>query len=291
MKSDSKSLKLVTRRDVIGMVIASLGIAISVIQILEIKDTFNNCCFKFLFYNITLSVIIITITVFNFLGRRKLIKDEIHIKSLEESNKNLLEVSDNVRCFKHDFNNIMQAITGYIDVKDMNALEKYFNELMKDCNHINIMETLNVKVKDNPALYSILVSKYQKAKENNIEMNISILINLKVFTEKNYFVSRILGILLDNAIEASINSEEKIVNVTFINEFGTNTNIIEIENSYLEKNIDMKKIFDKNFTTKETSKNSGLGLWKVSEIVKNDERLILETSKTEKMFKQQLKML
>ena len=114
---------------------------------------------------------------------------------------------------------------------------------------------------------------------------------MKVFTEKNYFISRILGILLDNAIEASINSEEKIVNVIFINEFGTNTNIIEIENSYLEKNIDMKKIFDKNFTTKETSKNSGLGLWKVSEIVKNDERLILETSKTEKMFKQQLKML
>lgn len=291
MKSDSKCLKLVTRRDVIGMIIASLGIAISVIQILEIKGTFNNCCFKFLFYNITLSVIIITITVFNFLGRRKLIKDEMHIKNLEESNKNLLEVSDNVRCFKHDFNNIMQAITGYIDVKDMNALEKYFNELMKDCNHINIIETLNVKVKDNPALYSILVSKYQKAKENNIEMNISILINLKVFTEKNYFISRILGILLDNAIEASINSEEKIVNVIFINEFGTNTNIIEIENSYLEKNIDMKKIFDKNFTTKETSKNSGLGLWKVSEIVKNDERLILETSKTEKMFKQQLKML
>lgn len=291
MKSDSKCLKLVTRKDVIGMIIASLGIAISVIQILEIKGTFNNCCFKFLFYNITLSVIIITITVFNFLGRRKLIKDEMHIKNLEESNKNLLEVSDNVRCFKHDFNNIMQAITGYIDVKDMNALEKYFNELMKDCNHINIIETLNVKVKDNPALYSILVSKYQKAKENNIEMNISILINLKVFTEKNYFISRILGILLDNAIEASINSEEKIVNVIFINEFGTNTNIIEIENSYLEKNIDMKKIFDKNFTTKETSKNSGLGLWKVSEIVKNDERLILETSKTEKMFKQQLKML
>ena len=291
MKSDSKCLKLVTRKDVIGMIIASLGIAISVIQILEIKGTFNNCCFKFLFYNITLSVIIITITVFNFLGRRKLIKDEMHIKNLEESNKNLLEVSDNVRCFKHDFNNIMQAITGYIDVKDMNALEKYFNELMKDCNHINIIETLNVKVKDNPALYSILVSKYQKAKENNIEMNISILINLKVFTEKNYFISRILGILLDNAIEASINSEEKIVNVIFINEFGTNTNIIEIENSYLEKNIYMKKIFDKNFTTKETSKNSGLGLWKVSEIVKNDERLILETSKTEKMFKQQLKML
>lgn len=291
MKNYMANLKTIGIRDTINLLVSFIGIFVSGIQILEIRNNFKINCSRFWIYNITICLVIATMNILNVINRQKQIKNEIHIKSLEESNKNLLEVSDDVRCFKHDFNNIMQAITGYIDVKDMNSLQKYFDELMKDCHHINIMESLNFQVKDNPALYSVLLNKYQIAKENNIVMNISILVNLKIFSEKNYSISRILGILLDNAIEASMESEGKSINVVIIKDDITKSNLIVIENTYSDPDIDTEKIFEKNYTTKDTKRNSGLGLWKIKDIVEKDNKLNLFTSKTEEIFKQKLQVI
>lgn len=48
-------------------------------------------------------------------------------KSLEESalhNKALQNLNDNLRCFKHDFSNIMQSIDGYIINNDISRIKK-----------------------------------------------------------------------------------------------------------------------------------------------------------------------
>ena len=77
------------------------------------------------------------------------------------------------------------------------------------------------------------------------------LLDLSTIKIKIYDFARILGILLDNAIEASEECEEKIINITFRNDAKNNMQLIIIENTYNNKDIDTEKIFEKGVTEKE----------------------------------------
>ena len=223
------------------------------------------------------------------MNKKKVIGSKIENKTLETKNKNLLEITDNVRCFKHDFNNIIQAIEGYLLVKDMNSLQKYLDSLVDECDRINLIDILNGQISDNPAICGVLINKLKIAEKNNIKMNIEILASLKNFKDKSYLISRMLGILLDNALEASNSCfEQKIVNVRFSSENSKNKNMIIIENTYDNKNVDTDKIFEKNYTTKKG--NTGLGLWKIRDILAKDNSFELQTSKDDNIFRQELEI-
>ena len=281
-------IKNFRKRDLFSIIISIMGIVIAIIEMLEMKTMLQENSNKYVFYNIISTISIFLISIYGIFSRREAIINKIKIDILEEKNKNLSEVNDYTRCFKHDFNNIIQAIDGYIMVNDMAALQKYFSGLLKECNCMNSMDLLNNKGTENPAIYGVLLNKYKRAEENNINMNIDIMVSLDKFKEKSYVLSRMIGILLDNAIEATSECEEKIVNVQFVKEERKNRNLIIIENTYNNKNVDTNKIFEKNFTTKEG--NSGLGLWKIRDILSKDMDLDLYTTKDGVMFKQQLEI-
>lgn len=114
------------------------------------------------------------------------------------------------------------------------------------------------------------------------------LLDLNTLNMKIYEFARILGILLDNAIEASYECDEKIINITFRNDIKNTRQLITIENTYKNKQIDMNKIFEKGITEKEN--HTGLGLWEVRKIVKKNNNVNLFTSKTDKYFSQQLEI-
>ena len=103
-------------------------------------------------------------------------------------------------------------------------------------------------------------------------------------------MSRIIGILLDNAIEAAIESEEKIINVQFSENFYTNSKQIIIENTYGKQELDLDLIFKKDYTTKKIKGNSGIGLWKAKNMLEKEEKISLKTSKESNMFKQLLEI-
>ena len=102
-----------------------------------------------------------------------------------------------------------------------------------------------------------------------------------------YEFSKIIGILLDNAIDASKITEEKDIFVEIRNAKNGNQ-IATIQNSYLDKEIDIKSIFKKGFSTKKIK--SGLGLWEVKQIIKRYPNVKIHTSKDEDYFSQALVM-
>lgn len=114
------------------------------------------------------------------------------------------------------------------------------------------------------------------------------LLDLNTLKMKIYEFARILGILLDNAIEASSECDEKIINITFRNDTKNNRQLITIENTYNNKDIDMEKIFEKGVSEKEN--HTGLGLWEVRKILKKNTNANIFTSKTDKFFSQQLEL-
>lgn len=175
------------------------------------------------------------------------------LESAEEYNKTLHILHDNVRGFKHDFDNIVTTIGGYINTNDMEGLKKYYVELEDDCERVNNLYVLNPDVVNNPGIYNLLTSKYHEAEDEGIKVNLSFFLNLNEIHMKIYEFAKILGILLDNAIEASKECKEndKVINITFRKETKRKRNIIIIENTYTNKNVDINNIFNKGISGKE----------------------------------------
>ena len=207
------------------------------------------------------------------------------LESAEEYNNTLRILHDNVRGFKHDFDNIVTTIGGYIKTNDMEGLKKYYSQLEDDCQRVNNLYILNPEVVNNDGIYNLLTKKYYEAESKDIKVNITFLLDLSTLNMKIYEFARILGILLDNAIEASSECEEKIINIVFRNDPNNFRQLVLIENTFNDKNLDTDKIFEKGISGKEN--HTGLGLWEVRKLIKKNSNINLYTSKSNKYFSQQ----
>ena len=229
-----------------------------------------------------------SISLFSLTRVMKLTLTTRKLESVEEYNNILRILHDNVRGFKHDFDNIITTIGGYIQTNDIEGLKKYYLQLEEDCQHVNNLYILNPDLVNNDGIYNLLTKKYYEAESKNIKINISFLLDLNTLNMKIYEFARILGILLDNAIEAAAESEEKEIFIEFRDDIKNSRQIFLIKNTYKDKNIDTNKIFELNISSKEN--HNGIGLWEVSKILKKYNNVHLNTSATEKYFSQQLEI-
>lgn len=224
------------------------------------------------------------ISMYSLIRTNKLEQTSKDLESEKIYNQTLTLLHDNIRCFKHDFDNIIQILGGYIDLNDMNGLRKYYKSLLAECKLTNNLNILNPQTINNPSIYSLLNNKYYKASEYNVTINFEIFSDLSKINSDIYELSRILGILLDNAIEAARETDEKIINIILKSD--KRKQIFIIENSCIDNNISTTKIFEKGYSTKEN--NSGIGLWKVHKILAKNTDIDLFTTVKNNMFKQEL---
>lgn len=228
------------------------------------------------------------ISIYSLTRIFKLISTTRKLESEEEYNRTLRILHDNVRGFKHDFDNIVTTIGGFIRTNDMEGLKDYYVQLEDDCQRVNNLYILNPEVVNNDGIYNLLTKKYHEAESKDIKVNITFLLDLSTLKMKIYEFARILGILLDNAIEASSECEEKIINLTFRNDTKNSRQLIIVENTYNNPDIDTEKIFEKGVSEKEN--HTGLGLWEVRKLIKKNNNINLYTSKDNKFFTQQLEI-
>lgn len=255
-----------------------------------------------MFYNDTLPISIVLLNLMSFIAYFAISitsfvrtsQLELTSQTLEQEkayNKTLSALHDELRGIKHDFDNILQAIGGYISVDDMEGLKTYFPQVQKDSLRINHLSLLNPNTINDPAIYSLLTSKYFTAKEANIEIAyFEVFVDFKELEKyiPVYQLSRILGILFDNAIEAARESEEKTMNLHIRNESKRNRYVICLSNSYKDKSVDTEHIYDKGVSSK--GENRGLGLWEVRRFISKSKNLNLFTTKDSTYFTQQLEI-
>ena len=168
----------------------------------------------------------------------------------------------------------------------MEGLKNYYSQLEEDCSRVNNLYILNPDNINNPGVYNLLTTKYNEAEEKGIKVTLTVLLDLNDLHMKIYEFARILGILLDNAIDAAAECDSKVLNIVFRNEAKNNRNIILIENTYKDKDVDIDQIFNKGVTGKDN--HTGLGLWEVKQLLKKNNNVNLYTTKNEQYFSQQL---
>lgn len=284
-----KSLSIKTKKQKVILTLNSiLGITSIALQMYICTYYLNFLPISIILISISCLIAYFAISIYSLISTSKL---NIAKQNLEETrlmNKTLTILNDKIRAFRHDFNNIIQALGGYVQAKDLDGLEKYYSQLLKDCQEVNNLTGLNPDAINNPAIYSLISSKYYLATEQGIEFNLDIFMDLNSIDMKIYEFCRILGILLDNAIQATQECEEKIINIIIRKDTRCKRQLLIVENTYKDKEIDTEKIYEKGYSTKEG--NTGLGLWEVRQILTKNTNLNLFTSKDETYFKQQLEI-
>lgn len=193
-------------------------------------------------------------------------KIQEQLTTLEMDNKTLEGMVDGVRTIKHDFNNIFQAINGYLCSKQYEDLDKYVLKIMKECNIVNTLSIINKNVFDDPANYGVIGSKYFIATEQNITMDLDVTISFKQINFPMSELSRIFGVLLDNAIEATNKCDNKYIRLEIKHVPKKNATVIRLVNSFdITTKIELGNIYNKGYSSKE--KKSGLGLWEAKKII------------------------
>ena len=270
---------------IVNLILGILTLAIQAFLNFHYRNTIP---LLFTFFNFSLLFAYFFISFYSLTKVMKLDITTRNLENAESYNNSLSILYDNVRGFKHDFDNMVNIIGGYIQVNDIDGLKKYYSSLEKDCSRVRNVQMLNPNIINNPGIYNLIVSKYKKATDLNVSINFEFFFDFDNLHMPIYEFSRILGILLDNAIEAAKDCEEKHINIVFRESRKQHVQIIIIENTYLNKDIDTKKIFEKGFSGKEN--HTGIGLWEVNKIIMNTNNVVLKTSKDDKYFKQELQI-
>ncbi|WP_234005702.1 GHKL domain-containing protein [Lactobacillus sp. CBA3606] len=123
---------------------------------------------------------------------------DIYVKNLENSYQNL-------RKFRHDYQNILLSLGEYIQATDSSELKHYFNQvvdrskqsLTRDFGHFDNLD----RIKDK-SLKAIIQNKFSIARQAGIQVRLEATDTITDLAIDPVTLARVSGILLDNAIEA-----------------------------------------------------------------------------------------
>jgi two-component system sensor histidine kinase AgrC len=240
-----------------------------------------------LYFLFTISMILIVLhtTRKNYETQKKV----EYLENLNEYTKNLEMVYNNLRSFRHDYINIMASLAAYIDEKKYEELGTYFYEhilpMQKNLTQKNgaLNNLSNVNILE---LKSILYTKLLLAVNQDIEVNIDIPDQIDSIHIEPVDLTRMLGIYLDNAIEACLETEHPVINFHLGK---MNQDIVFIiSNSFIDKGLSVDQMLKKEVTTK--GAGHGIGLYNVSEVLNRYNNIYQETLIKEGLFIQQVQI-
>lgn len=215
------------------------------------------------------------------------LKEYERLSDYAKANENLLE-DYRIRC--HESSNHLIIIDHMIPKSNKKAHE-YINSLLSD-HKINkyyfINELKNIPITE---LKGFINYKLMIMVNGNIHLQINISpevknSKLKTLSQKDRTdLYNIVGVLLDNAYDASRESKEKEVAFTMYKE-GT-TVVLMVANTHKDE-IDIHRISEYGYSTK--GKNHGTGLYIVDKIIDKNPKFTKETSTFENYFIQTIRI-
>jgi len=168
----------------------------------------------------------------------------------------MVRITNDLRGFRHDFANYVSSINGFVLEKDLPGLEAYMQKLSVQVVTSQTVE-IAAAVKEIPALYGILLEKIFRAEIKRVHLNVCILANeidLKHCSDLDY--SRMVGILLDNALEAAEESTRRTIEFSIRAKNGKPLETMIINSC--NKEIDIDRIFEQGYSTKDNPSGEGL---------------------------------
>lgn len=212
---------------------------------------------------------------------------ETEYKYMERYTQDIENQYYELRKFRHDYQNILTSLEGYIAQEDTEGLKQYFyTNIKKHSNRMlhneYMLEDLsNIKIN---GIKSIIAAKIIYAQDMGLHASFEAPDVITRIDMDTILLVRILGILLDNAIEELLYLGYGELLVGLIK--NKDNILIIVQNSCRENLPNIQTLKKHDFSTK--SSNRGLGLSNVSEIISQCPNVISETSVENKIFLQKI---
>lgn len=206
---------------------------------------------------------------------------ELSLKQQEEKAlNNYLErmeaFYEEICSFRHDYKNILATLRCYIDNMEdeiyinnnFEILKNYFmktinpSALQLSNNEALLWQLHNMKI---PEIKSILYTKLLLADSLKLHITLEIKESIAFINMDLIKLSRVVGILLDNSIEAAGKTRTALLHIAVIDL--PSAILFVIENSTLPITVPLTLLAEKGKTTKEN--HNGLGLYNVRKITDN----------------------
>jgi len=203
--------------------------------------------------------------------------DQIALQDLQNYTHNLEVMYNGLRSFKHDYINILLSMSAYIENGDIDALKDFFeNKIFPTKNLIDqgdykLNQLSNIGVLE---IKSLLSAKMVYAHESGIDVTIDIPDRVGAFPIDTVDLARILGIFLDNAIEAALETRQPQIGLNILQN-KTGVSII-INNCFRDNGETLPKLKHKGFSTK--IGHQGIGLSNAQKIISSYDNILLETT-------------
>lgn len=216
-------------------------------------------------------------------------KREVELNQLQVYTKRVETIYNEMRRVKHDQTNVLTSMAGFIDQEDMTGLKDYFNgEIIpysKTLEHndytLGLLSNLTqIEVK------GLVANKVITALNKGIKLSIEITEPFEVAYMNMVDLSRVLGILLDNAIEASEIAKSPEIQIGFINH--EKEQLIIVANTYKEPLPPLYQLLEEGFSTKGSDR--GIGLSNLKDLMDNYGHLSKSTLIEDGYFKQIIKI-
>gem|GEM_PF-1839813 len=235
-------------------------------------------------------LIIMILIIYSLESKKKVQQAQQQTQTAYEEIKiysHALEISyQDLRAFKHDYSNILLSIQEYIDEEDLSGLRDYYHNQLKATQKL-VTPTFNrlddIQNIGSSEIRSIILHKLNHAQGLGITSSLEI---PKALLVKPIFdtiqLVRLLGILLDNAIEAAQESTNPSLSIAVFKQVGDE--MIIIGNTYSAL-IPKEQLLQKNPRSTKDPKR-GIGLQNAASIVKQENSLFLETQITDRYYTQ-----
>ena len=211
------------------------------------------------------------------------------MQDLQDYTRNLEAMYNSLRSFKHDYVNILLSLSGYIEDGDMDRLKDFFESKIFPTKNLITGEDYKLNQLSNISVLeikSLLSAKMIYAHESGIDITIDIPDKVESFLIDTVDLARILGIFLDNAIEATLETEQPQIGLNIIQN-KTGVSII-ISNRFLDNGVMLHKLKQKDFSTK--IGHQGIGLWNAQKIISSYDNVLLETTMKCDYFTQHIEL-
>ena len=261
------------------------GLIILISNLIFYISYYNKNNYFTLFVNFSVTAIYSLIIILLIIKESKY--NKIHSKYITTLQE--LEEYENIineyRVINHENQNQLNSIKGMTSNK---RVREYIDEILNNKNKKNELILKQALLIPTGGLRGLIYSKLVIMKNKNINYNLHVdkKINIKltknISTKTMLNVCQIIGVYLDNAIEAVENLKQKNILISI---YKVDNIVIEIINNK-ENYVDINKVDKAGYTTKEGIHGYGLSL--VSKILKEDPKLINEREITQNTFKQKL---
>ena len=124
-------------------------------------------------------------------------KTTVRMDMLEDALEQLEQLNIKLRGQRHDFMNHLQVVYSLMELSEYDEAVKYIERTYED-----IISVSSVMKTSSPAINALLMSKVSDARANGIEMNLKISSPYSDLPMESWEMCRVLGNLLDNAIDA-----------------------------------------------------------------------------------------